>query len=277
MAYLTESVPQRGVATEMAPGIRRIVAENPGAMTYHGTNTYLLEGPEGVSVLDPGPLDAAHLAALLAHMGKVARILVSHTHHDHVAGLPALRAATGAPVFAFSPDVAPDHLLADGDVVAGWQALHTPGHAPDHVCFARADGVVLTADHVMGWSSSVVLPPEGNMAAYFASLERLLGRGDRLYLPGHGPAIPQPEAHTRFLLDHRIGRENAILAALDEGAREVAALVESIYVDLAAHLRPMAARNVTAHLHKLHGEGRAVRAGEAWATPDSTRDRASSG
>eukprot|EP01037_Dinobryon_pediforme_P001979 gene1979-2014_t len=163
MSYLSETEPQRGVALPAAEGIRRIVAGNPGPMTYHGTNTYLLDGPDGVSVLDPGPDDAAHLAAVLREAGTVARILVSHGHSDHVDGLAAMRAATGAPVFAFDAALAPDQLLVDGAV-------------------------------------------------------------DRLYLPGHGPAITDPKGYARFLLAHREQREAAILAALDASGRDVPAL-----------------------------------------------------
>lgn len=264
MAYITETTPPTGMALPAADGIRRIVAGNPGPMTYHGTNTYLLEGADGVSVLDPGPDDPAHLEAVLREAGTVARILVSHGHLDHVGGLAALRAATGAPVFAFDAGLSPDHLLVDGDVVAGWTVLHTPGHAGDHVSLARADGVVMTADHVMGWSSSVVSPPEGDMAAYFASLRRLLAREDRLYLPGHGPAIADPKGYARFLLGHREQREAAILEALRSTPLLVPALVDAVYTGLAAHLHKAAQRNVTAHLLKLEGEGRAKPLGEAW-------------
>ena len=154
-------------------------------MTYWGTNTYLIEGPDGLTVLDPGPDDPAHVAALLA-AGPVTRILLSHTHHDHLGAVAALRERTGAPVHAWhspSVPVGPFEPVRDGDAVAGWTAVFTPGHAGDHVCFAR-DGVVFSADHVMGWSSSVVSPPDGNMAAYVQSLRRMLARDDRLYLPG---------------------------------------------------------------------------------------------
>ena len=270
MAYLTEAAPPRGEAMTMAPGIRRIVADNPGPMTYHGTNTYLIEGPDGISVLDPGPDDPAHLAAVRQAAGQVARILISHSHIDHVAGLATFRAMAAAPVFAFSPDLAPDHVLADGDSIAGWTALHTPGHAPDHLCFARNDGVVMSADHVMGWSSSIVSPPDGDMAAYFASLHRMLRRDDRLYLPGHGPAIADPRGHTQFLLDHRIARETAILAALGQGRRRVPDVVDAVYAELADHLRPAAERSVLSHLVKLKAEGRAARAGGSWIIPSAT-------
>jgi glyoxylase-like metal-dependent hydrolase (beta-lactamase superfamily II) len=264
MTYLTEMAPQTGVALPAADGIRRIVANNPGPMTYHGTNTYLLDGADGVSVLDPGPDDPAHVAAVLREAGKVVRILVSHGHLDHVGALAAMRAATGAPVFAFDAGLSPDRLLRDGDVVAEWTVLHTPGHAPDHLSLARADGVVMTADHVMGWSSSVVSPPEGDMAAYFASLHRLLAREDRLYLPGHGPAITDPAGYARFLLKHREQREAAIFAALEEAPAKVPALVEAIYAGLAPHLHKAAQRNVVAHLLKLQGEGRVVPDGDRW-------------
>jgi glyoxylase-like metal-dependent hydrolase (beta-lactamase superfamily II) len=189
---------------------------------------------------------------------------VSHGHSDHVDGLAAMRAATGAPVFAFDAALAPDHVLEDGAVVAGWTVLHTPGHAPDHVSLARDDGVVMTADHVMGWSSSIVSPPDGDMGAYFASLHRLLGREDRLYLPGHGPAIAEPAGYARFLLAHREQREAAILQALDASGRDVPALVDAIYTGLAPHLHRAAQRNVTAHLLKLQSEGRAALTDDVW-------------
>lgn len=264
MAYHSETEPLRGVALACAKGVRRIVANNPGPMTYHGTNTYLLKGPDGISVLDPGPDDAAHVAAVLASAGSVARILVSHGHLDHVGGLKAMRAATGAPVFAFDQKLSPDHLMHDGDVVAGWTVLHTPGHAADHVALARADGVVMTADHVMGWSSSMVSPPEGDMSAYFASLHRLLARSDRLYLPGHGPAITDPQTYGQFLLAHRMQREASILAALDDRPQDAAALVDAIYTGLLAPLHKAAQRNVSAHLLKLRQDGLAVERDGGW-------------
>jgi glyoxylase-like metal-dependent hydrolase (beta-lactamase superfamily II) len=277
MQFLSEDVPPRGVATEMAPGIRRMVAENPSKMTYHGTNTYLLDTEAGVVVVDPGPDLPAHLEAVLRAAGRVAAIVATHSHHDHVQGLPRLRAATGAPVFAFGQRVAADQVLDDGQSLFGWKVLHTPGHLDDHVCLLRNDGVLLSGDHVMGWSSSVVLPPEGDMADYMAALERLLGEPASVYLPGHGPAIARPHDYVRDLLAHRHARERQVLAALDDGLNRIPAMVARIYADLPPALHGMAGRNVEAHLRKLAREGRAVESGESWAIPAPRSDSASPG
>lgn len=275
MPYLTEPEPVRGCATEVVPGIRRIVAGNPGLMTYHGTNTYLIETGEGTVVLDPGPDDAAHVAAILeATGGRVAAILLSHTHSDHLGALAALKAQTGARTFAFhrSADATfrPDVPLHDGDSLAGMICIHTPGHASDHLCFARPGGVVFSADHVMTWSSSVVSPPGGDMAAYFRSLERLLARQDRLLLPGHGPPMSAPAPYIRELLEHRQRREEAIAAALVAGPQMPIELVDRLYSQTHPWLRQAAERNVTAHLLKLLAEGRAERQGDRWAAGSDT-------
>jgi glyoxylase-like metal-dependent hydrolase (beta-lactamase superfamily II) len=169
VAYLTEPQPRRGVCTEVHPGIRRIVARNPSVMTYHGTNTYVVDDLHGTTVIDPGPADDAHLRETLQCIsGKLARILITHAHGDHIGNAAALRRATGAPVYshlASDESHSPDFRLADGDTVAGMVAVHTPGHAPDHLCYARGDGVLFSGDHVMSWSSTVVGPPQGDMAA----------------------------------------------------------------------------------------------------------------
>jgi glyoxylase-like metal-dependent hydrolase (beta-lactamase superfamily II) len=269
MDFLKEAEPKRGAMMPVVAGISRIVADNPGPMTYFGTNTYLIEEAGGFSVLDPGPASAAHLRAVLAATGgRVVRVLLSHTHRDHLDGLPALRAATGAPTYGFhasaAADFSPDHPLRDGDVVGEWTAIHTPGHAADHLCFARADGVVFTADHVMSWSTSIVSPPNGNMADYLASLRRLYTRDDRLYLPGHGPPIPEPRRFVRALIDHRVMRENAVLASLRGGSKTAREMVGTLYAGVAPHLHGAAERSVLAHLEKLEAEGRAVREGERW-------------
>jgi glyoxylase-like metal-dependent hydrolase (beta-lactamase superfamily II) len=268
MAFLTEPEPQRGVATCVLPGIRRIVAANPGPFTYFGTNTYLVDCAEGVWVLDPGPDSAEHVGHILAATGgRVARIVLSHTHPDHLGAVPALRAATGAKVWSFrtsqDPAHTPDVPVDDGDDVGGWTAIHTPGHAGDHLCFAR-DGVVFTADHIMSWSTSVVSPPHGNMSDYFASMRRMLAREDRVYLPGHGPKLDDPIPFARALLSHRAQRETAIATALAAGPTTTMGLVDALYVGLDARLKPAAQRTVIAHLEKLRDEGRAAVDGEIW-------------
>jgi glyoxylase-like metal-dependent hydrolase (beta-lactamase superfamily II) len=268
MAFLSEPEPARFVALAAAPGVSRIVAPNPGPLTYHGTNTWLIEGADGITVIDPGPDEPAHIAAI-AQAGPVARILLTHTHPDHLAGAPALRAATGAPIHGWAlpwdTNFRPDVPLADGDAVAGLVALHTPGHASDHLCFAQeATGVVFTGDHVMSWSTSVVSPPDGDMAAYMASLRRLLARQDTLYLCGHGPPLPQPASLVRGMLSHRAGREAAILAALSRAPSGEDDLVASMYAGVDEALWPAARRSVLAHLLKLQAEGRVAPQDGRW-------------
>ncbi len=269
MSFLTEPEPARGVALPVHPGIRRIVAANPGVMTYWGTNTYLIDAPGGVLVLDPGPDDPAHARDVLAAAGgPVIGILLSHTHHDHLGATAALRAATAAPVYAWlapaDPALVPDVALRDGDRVEGWQALHTPGHASDHLCFAGPDGVLFSADHVMSWSSSVVGPPGGNMADYVASLRRLLARDDRLYLPGHGPPLPDPVPFAQDLLDHRLAREAAIEALLTQTPRTAREVTQVLYAGVDPRLHRAAERNVMAHLAKLAAEFRVAAVETGW-------------
>jgi glyoxylase-like metal-dependent hydrolase (beta-lactamase superfamily II) len=269
MPFLTEPEPPRGRAEPIAPGVLRVVAANPSVMTYHGTNTWLIEGPDGFTVLDPGPDDPAHVQAILgATGGRVARILLTHTHHDHLGATAALKQATGAPTFGFRDSAEPsfdaDVKLDDGDQVAGMTALHTPGHAPEQLCFARPDGALFSGDHVMSWNSSIVNPPKGDMAAYFASLERLLARDDRIYLPGHGPKLPDPQPFVRDLLKLRQAREEAIEAALRRSPADTRTLADTLYSQTHPMLRRAAERNVIAHLLKLEREGRAVQEGEIW-------------
>ena len=194
--------------------------------------------------------------------------MLTHTHRDHFGAVAAVKAATGAPTYgwhasadnAFTPDV-PIH---DGDQVAGMEAVFTPGHAADHVCLARPDGVLFSADHVMGWSSSVVSPPNGNMADYCDSLRRLMSRSDRSYLPGHGPPVNDPQLYVTALLQHRMAREDAIAVQLRKGPHTAKALVEALYSKIDPVLKMAAERNVLAHLLKLESEGRVVQRGEEW-------------
>ena len=225
-----------GVPQEVAPGVRRIVAENPGPFTFKGTNTFVIGGSE-VAIIDPGPEDDAHLEAVMHAVGpaRVTHILLTHTHRDHSDGIPALQARTNAPVYAFGhtgkprgagpasltgkafvdETFAPDEPVRDGDTIHGngwaFDAIHTPGHAPDHLCFALVgERLVFSGDHVMGWNTTVVAPPEGNMGDYLSSLEKLLDRHDKLFLPAHGGRIETPRRVVKAYLMHRKMRESAI-------------------------------------------------------------------
>jgi glyoxylase-like metal-dependent hydrolase (beta-lactamase superfamily II) len=236
MPFLTEDIPTYGWPIQVAPGVRRVVARNPSVMTYHGTNTYLIDGPLGVLVLDPGPDNGEQVGAILAACaGGVAKILLSHRHGDHADAVPALSAATGAPVYAFGSDpiaegAAPDCALRHDDVIDGLRVLHTPGHSLDHICFAReVDELLFSGDHVMSWSSSIVSPPGGSMSDYFTSLELILERQDALLLPGHGPPMPDPKDYIRGLLEHRLAREQAIWLALQDGPQTASRLADSLY------------------------------------------------
>ncbi len=271
---------------EVAPGIRRLLAPNPSAFTFTGTQTYVV-GTRDVAVIDPGPDDEAHVAHLLEALGaaKVASILVTHTHRDHSPASRPVAAATGAPILGCAPlaiaddgpradaafdfDYAPDVVLADGGRVAGddWtlQAVATPGHTSNHLCFAWPERKALfTGDHIMGWSTTIVSPPDGDMAAYMASLELLLTRDDLVYYPTHGPAITEPKAHVRALIAHRRMREAQILAALQDGEGIITDMVPTLYRETDPGLYPAAARSVLAHLLDLEAQGRVTRTGEQW-------------
>ena len=262
----------------VAPEIRRIVANNPGPFTFRGTGTYVV-GTGEVAVIDPGPDLAEHVAALLAGLTgeRVTHILVTHTHRDHSPAAAALKAATGAPTYGFGPhaggrrgeaaveeggdwDFAPDITVEDGDEIAGrgwrFEAVHTPGHTSNHLCFALPDsGVLFSGDHVMGWSTSVIAPPDGDMAAYMASLDKLMGRDDAVYWPTHGPAITEPKEHVRAFIGHRREREAGILDCLNAGIERVDRMVERLYVGLNPNLKRAAGRSVLAHLIDLRGRG----------------------
>jgi glyoxylase-like metal-dependent hydrolase (beta-lactamase superfamily II) len=283
MPFKQENEPPRGVALPVLPGIRRIVARNPSVMTYHGTNTYLIEAADGLTILDPGPADAQHVREVLAAAGAVPirRIVLTHTHSDHFGATAALAEATGAPVHGYKisgrPAFRPDVPLDDGDIIAGLKALHTPGHAADHLCFEYflEDGrkILFSGDHVMSWSSSIVSPPDGDMLAYYRSLERLLGRDDCLYLSGHGPMLEEPRRLVTQLLAHRQRREASILAQLETQNWGVAQLAAKLYAKTDPFLKIAAQRNVLAHLLKLQAEGIAEElAPETTPPPDAAPD-----
>ncbi len=265
MAFLQEPEPQRGTLLSVLPGISRIVARNPGVMTYHGTNTYFIEAEGGISILDPGPNDAQHVADILAAAGgkKITRLLLTHSHYDHMGAAPALQQVTGAPIAAFHESglegYTADIALFDNSELAGFTAVHTPGHAPDHLCYQLIlpDGckILFSGDHVMSWSSSVVSPPSGDMLAYYRSLEKVIARDDVFYLPGHGPVLPEPQNLAAQLLAHRQKREDAIMAALRVQGWSIAALAAQLYAKADPALKVAATRNVLAHMLKLKAEG----------------------
>ena len=274
MPFLTEPEPERDVNLPILPGVSRIVANNPGPMTYFGTNTYLIETSQGLAILDPGPEDhPEHVDAIMRHTGgQVALILISHTHHDHVGAAAALKEKTGAPTVGFNVSgldtFDADIKLSHGDTIAGMAAVHTPGHALDHLCFAlpaaNGDKVLFSADHVMSWSTSIVSPPGGDMRDYFNSLDILLKRDDDVFLPGHGPALRDPRALVQEMLTHRMMREQAIAKKLSEGPASTYALMDTLYSQVNPRLRNAAERNVLAHLLKMEIEGKVARDGENW-------------
>jgi glyoxylase-like metal-dependent hydrolase (beta-lactamase superfamily II) len=261
----------------VAPGIRRIVANNPGPFTFRGTGTYVV-GEGEVAVIDPGPDLAEHVGALLAGLKgeRITHLLITHTHRDHSPAAAAVKSATGAPTYGFGPhggsrgipgieeggdwDFVPDIVVKDGDQIigSGWrfEAVHTPGHTSNHLCFALSDqGTLFSGDHVMGWSTSVIAPPDGNMAAYMASLDKLLVRNDTVYWPTHGPAITEPKEHVRAFIAHRREREAGVIACLQAGIGQIDAMVERLYVGLNPNLKRAAGRSLLAHLIDLIGRG----------------------
>jgi glyoxylase-like metal-dependent hydrolase (beta-lactamase superfamily II) len=276
-----------GVASAVGPGLRRIVANNPGPFTFKGTNSYIV-GTGEVALVDPGPDDAAHRAAILGEIAakgeRITHILLTHTHKDHSAGLARMAEATGAEVLGFGSDpesraafqlnpaseaildvdFQPHRRLRGGEHISGgdWalEAIHTPGHAPDHLAFAVAGaGVLLSGDHVMGWNTTVVAPPEGNMGDYIRSLELLLQRPEDIYLPGHGGEIHQGQRLVKAFIMHRRWRESQILDCLRQGLDTIPAIVPRIYEGISASLRDAAGYSVLAQLELLIETGRVSR------------------
>ncbi len=264
--------PAYGVAERVAAGVRRLTARNGGPLTFRGTNCYLL-GDREITIVDPGPDDEAHVADLVAVAGApIRRIVVTHEHTDHGGGARRLSGLTGAEVIGAAPDPArpvysPDRVLADGEVVAteagDLRTVATPGHTAGHLCFDLAGSSLLfSGDHVMAWSTSVVLPPDGRMADYMASLDRLAANGARTYLPGHGGPVVDGPARVAELKRHREAREAAILRALDGGGRTIGEIVAAVYIGLDPALAGAAALSVTAHTEWLEERGLVRKAGD---------------
>ena len=297
LALTREFDPRHGEMVEVSPLVRRVVAGNANAFTFKGTGTYVI-GRGNVAVIDPGPLDMAHVEAILDGLAgeTVSHILITHTHNDHSPAAAPLKEKTGAATWGYGPhgqgtgagaadgakmdeggDMAfvPDHRVRDGDVIEGdgWtvEAVFTPGHTSNHMCFAlREEKALFTGDHVMGWSTTVVAPPDGDMAAYMASLRKLLARDDEVYYPTHGAPVTKPQSLVRGYIAHRQAREAQILKRLEAGDRRIADMVPVMYAAVDARLHPAAARSVFAHLKQMAEEGR-VRttgtpsiAGEYW-------------
>ena len=280
-----------GAVEQLEPLVRRVLATNPSAFSYTGTQTYLVGSGEAVAIIDPGPDDTDHLDALVAAIGpaRLIAIICTHTHRDHSPGAAPLSQRTGAPVIGCAPLIlddsgpradasfdtsyAPTRVLADGDQISGgsgetaWTltAIATPGHTSNHLCFALAhSGAVFTGDHVMGWSTSVVAPPDGDMADYMTSLQLLHDRQDRVYYPAHCPQIDNPRQLVRGMIGHRRQRERQILRLLEVAPCQIEELVPQMYKGVAPHLWPAAGRSVLAHLIDLERRLMVSREDDVW-------------
>ncbi|HEV7234253.1 MAG TPA: MBL fold metallo-hydrolase [Sphingorhabdus sp.] len=288
------------------PLVRRLLAPNPSPYTYTGTQTWLVGAGGEIAVIDPGPTGSGksigdpadingegHVEAILRAVGeaKVTAILCTHTHRDHSPAAAPLKAATGAPIIgcaplalkddgpradsAFDPDYAPDRVLTDGESISGdgWtlEAVATPGHTSNHLCYAlKESGALFTGDHVMKWSTSVVSPPDGDMSAYMASLQKLYDRDDKVYYPAHGPAVEKPKQLVRGMIGHRRQREAQILRLLSKGEGHIPAMVAVMYKGLDPRLTGAAGRSVLAHLVDLERRGVARCNADRWVMLDST-------
>jgi len=286
LSHDTTFDPQYGRLARVSPLLRRLVARNPGLFTFTGSGSYVV-GRGEVAVVDPGPADDDHIGALLAALDgeRITHILITHTHRDHSGGAGLLAERAKAPTYGFAPhaqaakgatqadveegadrEFVPDIRLGDKDRIegAGWtlDAMHTPGHTSNHLCFALpAENAVLTGDHVMAWSTTVIAPPDGDMTAYLASLEKMRDCGFATLWPTHGPPVHRPRAYIEALIAHRREREAAILRCLARGLDRIPGIVETLYADIPRALHPAAACSVLAHLIRLERQGRVATRG----------------
>lgn len=282
MKHNREFDPRYGEAVELLPGVRRLTAENPGPFTFHGTNSYLI-GSKNLIAIDPGPERPEHIDNILraATGAKIEAILVTHTHMDHSPGARLLKAKTGAPIIGCkahqaardlfkdeinpldaSSDKAhrPDRQLEDGEIFQAsefsLETIETPGHTANHLCVALSgESILFSADHVMGWSTSIVAPPDGSMRDYMSSIDKLLARPENTYLPGHGEVVQNARPYTEDLKQHRLNREAAILSELTRSAATVPEIVSVLYADVDPRLHPAAGLSVFAHLEDLVQRG----------------------
>jgi glyoxylase-like metal-dependent hydrolase (beta-lactamase superfamily II) len=276
--------PRYGELVPVTPLISRVVANNPGPFTFMGTGTYIVGGKDA-AVIDPGPDMPEHVDALKRALDgkRVSHILVTHTHSDHSPAAKPLKEWSGAKTYAFGPhgsgrddgprveaggdmDFMPDVRVKDGETIAGngfaFECVFTPGHTSNHMCFAlNEEKALFTGDHIMGWSTTVVTPPDGDMAQYMDSVRKLEARGDRTLYPTHGSPVTEPQPFLAAYLAHRIDRENQVLAAVKDGLDTIPAMVARMYADVDKRLHPAAARSVEAHLIKLEHEGLITRDG----------------
>jgi len=279
--YVREIEFEYGEADQVTPLIRRVVANNPSAFTYTGTGTYII-GQGEVAVIDPGPMIDAHVEALMKALEgeTVTHILITHTHSDHSPAAAPLQKLTGAKTYGYGPhggdqgeedgdtDFVPDVEVRHGDIIEGngWtiECVHTPGHTSNHICFAlKEEKALFTGDHVMGWSTSIVSPPDGNMFDYMNSLRLLLERDDEVYWPTHGAPIRDPKPFVRSFIAHREEREAQIIEQIKAGRHHIKEMVPIIYAAVDKRLYPAAARSVYAHILGMVEDGRLVADGEA--------------
>lgn len=285
--YRRELTFEYGRSETIAPGIRRVIARNPSPFTFHGTGTYIL-GTGNVAIIDPGPADAEHIRNVLAAVKgeRISHILITHTHMDHSPGAALIKAEMDVKTWGFGPhgagkvaagvvveeggdmDFVPDVRVGHGDVIQGdnWsvECVYTPGHTSNHLCFQlREQKALFTGDHVMGWSTSIISPPDGDMAAYMKSLDLLLERDDAVYWPTHGPCIDDPKTHVRAFIAHRQERQQQIVECMRQGVSRIVDMVPRMYTDTPEFMYPAAGRSVFAALEYMVANGIARTEGAA--------------
>ena len=283
--FIREFDAQYESEVRVSPLISRVVADNPGPFTFKGTGVYIVGGGD-VAVIDPGPDDASHVDALKRALAgkRVTHILVTHTHSDHSPAAKPLKEWSGAQTYAFGPhgsgkledgvrveeggdmQFVPDVRVKDGEIIRGngftFECVFTPGHTSNHMCYAlKEEKALFTGDHVMGWSTTVVTPPDGDMAQYMASVKKLMARDDAVLYPTHGAPVTDPKPFLAAYLEHRLDRERQIVACIRDGVATIPEMVARMYADVDKRLHPAASRSVLAHLIQLEGEGRVINDG----------------